>query len=239
MPFGSGQRVHPHFQELLLAIWAGFGKGGVLHFPFENLMKQRLQSGFGTLKRHARLESAKHLNEAAAPVVQLRIRLVRRQRVLHGDGDADLRPVARLDAVEALLADADDGDWTAVHDDLLPDDAAVAGEARSPITVADDGQRMAALKKVVRSVEHATCGSSHAEHWKIITGDQFRGRQFGTPSESDTHHVAVPAEHPAEDLILLAEILVHRIGDGVRATVAAVMVAARREQHQFFGIPDR
>ena len=69
-PFGRGQDVHPHFEELLARVFGGAGEFLLLHFHLENLMEEGLQSGFGLFQGDSRLEPAEDLSEAAAPVVE-------------------------------------------------------------------------------------------------------------------------------------------------------------------------
>ncbi len=203
-------------------------------------MEERLQAGLRFFDGDARLEAAEGLRPTEAAVVEAAEPGVgARQIVVHRNGDADLRGEPRLDAVKAGLADADDGQWLAVHDDLLAQYIAVAAEARFPIAVTENGQRVAALDQVVGGVEDAADRGADAEHGKEVSRDGLAADQLGAARESGAHGFAVRAEHAAEHLVLIADVLVHRVGKFVAAVVAAVVVAASRQHHQLFRIADR
>ena len=200
-------------------------------------MEKRLQSGLRLFQRHSRLEAAEDLREAAATVVQA-VELAG-EFVLHHHRDADLRRGSGLHAIEARAAHTDDGQRIAVEHDLPADHGGVGGEARLPVTVTQDGDRVAALHKIVLRVEDAAQGGAHAQDREVIAGDEFARDQFGPAFVSQAEAVAEAAEHSLEDLVLVAEILVHGIGNRVAAGVASVVRSARREQHQLFRVAHR
>ena len=189
-------------------------------------MEERLQSGLRLFQRHARLEAAEDLREAAAAVVEAVELSV--SCVLHHHRDADLRRGSGLHAIEARAAHADDGERVAVQHDLPADDGGVGGEARLPVTVAQDGDGVAALYQIVLRAEDASQRGAHAQHGEVIAGDEFARDEFGAAFVSEAEGVAEAAEHSLEDLVLVAKILVHGIGERVGAGVAAIVRSARR-----------
>ncbi len=97
---------------------------------------------------------------------------------------------------------------------------------------------MPALDEVVLRREHAPQRRTHAQHRKVIPRDELRRDQLRPPVEREAGGYAVAAEHSAEDLVAFADVLVHRVGDGVRPRVAAVVRPAAVEQHQFLRVLD-
>ena len=73
--------------------------------------------------------------------------------------------------------------------------------------------RVAALYEIVLRAEDASQRGAHAEHREVIAGDEFARDEFGAAFVSQAEGVAEAAEHSLEDLVLVAEILVHGIGD--------------------------
>ena len=162
-----------------------------------------------------------------------------RQVVLHRDRNANLRRAARFHAVESRRAHADNRQRPAVDHDLLSDDAGVRAETRPPIAVAEHGQRMAALNQVVGSGEHPAHRRADAEHRKVIARHEIGADQFRAALERRAHGTRVRAEHAAEDLVLVADLLIHRVGEPVRPVVAAIVFAASGQHHQLLRISHR
>src|SRR5580658_10269913 len=187
-------------------------------------MEERLQTRLRFFDGDARFQAAEDLRPTEAAIVEA-AEIGARQIAFHCDGNTDLRGVPWLDAVEAGLADADNSERLSIHYDLLAQNVAVAAEARLPIAVAQDGQRIAALDEVVGSVEDAAYRGADAEDGEEISRDHFAANQFAAAPERGAHGLAVRAEHAAEYLVLIADVLVHRVGDLVPAVIAAIVVA--------------
>ena len=201
-------------------------------------MEQRLQSGLRFLDGDAGLEAAEDFGPTEAVVIQT-AEVGAGQIVLHGHGDANLRRAARLDAVESRGAYADDGQVAAVDHDLFAHDSRVRAEAGAPIAIAEDGERMAALNQVVGRGEDAAHGSADAQNGEVVAGDEVRADQFRVALERRADGGRVSAEHAAEDLVLVADLLIHRVGEAVGSVVAAVMFAASGEHHKLLRMLDR
>jgi hypothetical protein len=132
---------------------------------------------------------AEDLDESPPPVPQLRKRCLR-QEIVHRHGDANLRRITLMDAIEAGLAHADDGQRIAVYHNRLADHGRIAGEPRFPVRVAQNGERMAAFRHVVRGGEHAPHGRADSEHGKVIARYIFAFHQFRTALEA--YAVGIP-----------------------------------------------
>src|SRR5262249_49487612 len=130
-------------------------------------------------------------------------------------------------------------DRVSVEHQLLAEDIAAAGEARLPVTVAQHGLRMAALIQVVLCGEGASQRSADAEYGEVIAAYELARDQFGLSLIAHAECGAVAAEHALEDSVLVAKVLIHRVGDGIAPGIAAVMASSRGEQHEFLRIADR
>src|SRR5262249_2276561 len=95
---------------------------------------------------------------------------------------------------------------------------------------------MPSLDQVVLHREYAPDGGAHAQHRKVVSGDELGSHQLGAAVEAQAGGGAVTAEHVAENFVVVADVLIHRVGDGIAAGIAAVMRAAAGQQYQFFGV---
>ena len=82
-------------------------------------------------------------------------------------------------------------------------------------------------------------GRANAEHRKVSSGDEFAVHALSLSVGADAQRGFPAAEHSAKDLVVIAEILVHGIGDLVAAIVAAVVLPAAPQQHKLLRILDR
>ena len=98
---------------------------------------------------------------------------------------------------------------------------------------------MAALDQIVLRGEDASQGGAHAENGEIIAGNEFALDKFGPPLVVETEGTAKAAEHALEDLVLIAKVLVHGVGNGIGAGVAAVVLATSGEEDELLGVAHR
>jgi hypothetical protein len=202
-------------------------------------MKERLQGGLGSRRGHARFQPSEHVYPAAPAILEtVKFRELRANLGFHHDGDANLRRRAGTGAVKSFPADANYGERVTIDQQLLADDIAAAAEASPPVTVADDRDGVAARGSVVIGRDDASQGRGHAEDLKVGAGDEFAVDALGFPFGADAHRSFPPAEHSTEDLVVVAKILVHGVGELVLPVVAAVMRTTAPQQDELLGVLD-
>ncbi len=196
-----------------------------------------LQAGFCLLHADAWFEPAVSVDPATAAILErIEVQLV--QRLFHHDGDADVGGVAGVGAFETGLADADDGKRVAVNDQLLTKNAGITCETRFPVAVAENGVGMAVGCLFVIRRKNAAQGRGDAQHVVIRPRDQLARDALGLAAEAEAHRSVPAAEHSVENLVVIAEVGIHRVGDFGKAVITAVVIAAGAEQHQLLGILD-
>ncbi len=233
---GAGEGVDDAFDEVGALVSGGVAEGGFLHFHFEHGMEIGLEGGFRLLDGDAGLEAAEGVDPTPAAVLEAVPE--RGHPFLHHDGDPDLGNLAKLDAVEAGLGDADDGVAVAVEDDALADDGGVGGEAGFPEIKADHGDGVGVGSAVVVFGEGAADGGADAEDGEVSAGDELGGDTLGFAVEAETGFIGEAAEHAGEDGVVVAEVVVHGPGDGVAAPVASVVVAVAGEEDETLRLLD-
>src|SRR6202000_25186 len=82
---------------------------------------------------------------------------------------------------EAVARDADDGHRDVVDEDRFVEDVGIAGEAATPIVVAENGEWVAAGIFFVGGTEDAADGRHDAEDVEIISGDELETAALGLP----------------------------------------------------------
>src|ERR1022692_4400325 len=97
---------------------------------------------------------------------------------------------------------------------------------------------VAARGSVVTGGEDASQGSAHAEDLEVASGDAFAVNPIRFPFGADTKGSFPAAEHSTEDLVVVAKILVPRVGELVAAVVAAVVRTAAPQQDELLGVLD-
>ncbi len=99
---------------------------------------------------------------------------------LHLDRYADLRRHSGIETEEAARRHPDDRHRVVIHSDRLADDVRIARKASRPIVVRQhyDGMPVVDLVVLLRT-EDAAGGRRHAEHRKIVAGDELGGDPLG------------------------------------------------------------
>ena len=90
---------------------------------------------------------------------------------------------------------------------------------------------------VVRG-ESASQSCTDAKSAEVGSRYQLRFDALGLSPERKTHASREAAEHCGKNLIVVAEITVHRIRDRVAAPVVAVMMASHGQEHQLLRVFD-
>ena len=202
-----------------------------LDLEFEPRAIERLQRGLRLFGRHAGLQPGEDADPAVARIVE-RVVPARRQLRLHHHRHVDLRRDAQLDALEPFARDTDDGVRVRVDDHGLADHRRIGGEAAAPVRVTQHGDRMSVRDAIVIRREHPAGGRGDAERLEVAAGHDFAGGEFGAAGVADVKVVAEAAEDAAEDLIVVADLLQHGVGQLAAVTpVAAVARAAPGDLH--------
>ena len=225
------------FEELFLPVGGDTREVRILDFFQNDLLVERAQRRLGLLARDSRREPREHLQPPAPAILQLIPR--GRDLFFHRDRHVQVGLESEAHARETWSGDADDGHRMPVDEKSLTDYVPVAGEAVSPVVVTEDHHRLRAGSALVLGRKDPTQSRPDAEDLEVISGGDSRFRPLRLSEESRVHRFAAPAEHPVEDLVLLPVILVHGIGERVRAPVAPAVGAPRRHHHQRPRIFDR
>ncbi len=197
-----------------------------------------LESGSGLFRRDARTQPRKDVEPARAAIRNAFRQ--RRQAARHHHRHEDLRRLALVDAVEALLRDAHDRHRQIADDERLADDGRIARKAALPVGMAQHRQRVAVGSLVLVGAEGASQMWTHAEHREVRARDQLALDPFGRAAEGHVERVAPPAEHADKDLVVIAEVGVPRIGQLVAVPPAvAILRALCGDDHELLGLPDR
>ena len=98
---------------------------------------------------------------------------------------------------------------------------------------------MAARHAIVVRRDDPAESDTDSQDRKICTGHQFTGDTLGLPAEGEAGVIGEPAEHPAENVIVVAKVRVHGVGDRIAAPIASVVHAAHSEQHQLLRLLHR
>ena len=88
-----------------------------------------------------------------------------------------------------------------------------------------------AKRRIVIFSEHTAGGGADSEELEIIAGNQLSPDYFGLRARIHTRIDAVSAHDSAEDLVVIVQILEHRIGQRIHALVASV-VPSRTHQYR-------
>ena len=91
----------------------------------------------------------------------------------HHHRDEHFDVVAHDRAVERRIGDADDRQRVVVDLDRLADDVGIGAEVAPPQAVAEDDDRMAAGRDLVRRQQRAAELRADAEHLKVVAGDEL------------------------------------------------------------------
>ena len=160
--------------------------------------------------------------------------------LLHGQGHVEVGRAAHLDAVEAGAGHPDDRHGPAVDRHGLADDLGVGAEAALPEAVRQDDEGMRVSGSVVVGAKDAPQHCRDAEHVEEIPRHEVRVGLLRGPLVAQVYRCPPVREHPLEGLGLVAEVHVHRVGDG--GQVEALVVGRARvrtggiQHHQAFGV---
>src|SRR6185312_14531037 len=148
-------------------------------------------------------------------------------------GNEDLSRVSQFHAVETWLRNSDHRHVAAIDHQSLADNRAVRGEAGLPEAVAEYGQRMAARNSVIIRSEGTAQDGLYTQHREIAARHKFGGYALSSIPIAQAGLKRKPAKHSRKDLVVIAEIAVHRIRDRIHPPVAAVVLPPHRKEDHF------
>src|ERR1035441_10165536 len=144
----------------------------------------------------------------------------RRSSDLHADGDEHARLVSANCRIEVLRRYADDRKQMAVDEHRLAHHAWRGGEARLPVAVAEHNHWIRILCRIVLLREQAAKRRLQSEKLKVIAGHNLCVLVLGLVVPTNANASAVRRQHAREDLVVIAQILVYRIGEIINNTAA-------------------
>ncbi len=106
-----------------------------------------------------------------------------------------------------------------------------------PIRMTQHHDRLPARHPIVVLAEHAPNGRLHSEHLKIITGNEFARGAIRLAVIRHARRKSVPCQNAGKDRIVVAQPLVHRVGEGfgvIAVTRNVSRCRPRRAQHHQF-----
>ena len=236
---GAGQDIHGGPQKLLLGVRVGVGEFLLPNLHFEDGVEQRLERRFGLGDADAWFQARKYIHPSPPAAFQAVHLPTRSHRLFHHYGNADLRRETHFDAIEAGLAHADHGQRQSVDQQSLTQHAWIPMEALGPEIVVEHGDGMAVRDAVVIGSDQAANGGFDTQDFEIVAGHQFALQALALPAHSHAQRQGVAANHTAEDLVAIAEVLIQRVGNRGIAGVAAVEGPFPLELDELLGMCDR
>ncbi len=133
-------------------------------------MPQRLQAGLRLRQALARLQPPHHSQPVRIAV--LVVRPARGDDVLGRHGHEDVGRLPGDHAVKAGRGDADNGEGLRVEQQRLAQHARIGAQLVFPVVEADHGHR-SSVELIVGRHDQPAHRRLHAQHLKVIAGDQF------------------------------------------------------------------
>ena len=189
-------------------------------------MPQRPQAGLSLCCGNTRLESRNQCQPDRCMIGQVTVgRHPRDRDINHAHRDKHARLVAANHGVEVLRRHAENGEGVPIDENGLAYDVRRRAKARLPIAVAQNQYRIGILGRVVLRSKQLAQRRPEAEHLKVVAGDDFCVLTLRLVMPRDAHLRLVGRKHAAEYLVLIAQVLVHRVRE-VGVTVWGVTAEA-------------
>ena len=133
---------------------------------------------------------------------------------------------------------ADDRHRVAVEQNLLIQNGGIAVETRDPEIVGEDGDRVGAGQAVVIGSESAAQRCGESQSVEPGAGHQFRANAFAAIVVAEIQRGGETRGHSFEDGVVIAKVLVHRIGEAVWAPHISGLRTGAGEVHQLARVLD-
>ena len=193
-------------------------------------MKQRLQTRLRLFHAETWLEASVHTDPPMAAIQQ-----VRESRPNGGSNRQSHKNrggQTGFHSFKSRLGNADDRHGRAVDTNRAADHAGVARELRLPPAVAHNRVRMIAQRRIVIFGEQTACGRMDSKEVEIIAGHKLTADHFGFCSRVDARIDAVSTHHSSENLVAIANVLKHRVGQRILPHVASIVPSRAHQNHQ-------
>ena len=197
----------------------------------------RPQLGRGLLAGYSRLEASVEVEDMGASRVEGGA--VSDDLREHGGRNDDVDRSADVQTIEASLADSDDGEGVAVEANGLADDVGSAAKLFDPETVSEHGDGVAAADAIVLGGKHAADERPDAEHLEIVATDDRLGDPARGAVDGEIDRLGAFGQQAGEDLLLIAEPSVGRVGPAPLTRHPAVADSLGIENDQLAGALDR
>src|SRR5205814_867915 len=147
-------------------------------------------------------------------------------------GNEDFRREAEFHPVETCLGNADDGHFVIIQSESLTDDLGITGETRLPEVVVENNEGMATRDFIIFRSEDAPHSGGDAESGEVGAGNEFHGDAFGLLADGKAGGSREAAKHVGEDIVVVAKISEHGMGNGVAAPVVAIVPSSHGEEDE-------
>jgi hypothetical protein len=101
------------------------------------------------------------------------------------------------------------------------------------------GVRVRVDVQIVGGGEETAALRAHSQHGEVIARYELGAGDLGLRTGPDGSVQPVAAHHGAEDLVVVANVLIHEVGSGVAAVVAAIVSSLPCQQHDALRLPHR
>src|SRR3984957_12213 len=168
---------------------------------------------------------------------------VRRHLSLHRDGNKNVGRLSYLNSKKSAPRHSHNRHGSSLHNQLLVQNSGITAELALPVPVAQYHYRVRARRGFILRIEDASECRGHAERFKVISTYKFSVCQLGVSLTRNARLYRKSCEQAGEDLVVIAQIFVHRIQPR-RASVAVAPISARLrsgsvQHNQLLGILDR
>src|SRR5689334_6772323 len=122
-----------------------------------------------------------------------------------------------------------------VDEDRLADDVWIFRKAAVPEVITEHGDGMSARRAIVVLGEETSGPRANAEHVEEVSADELAAHAFILIGVTDIHLCAAAGDDAREDVVAIAQVLVHRVRE--RALVVwTIFRIVSREHDELIGV---